>query len=105
MAGYDDLNNKRIFSVAILSVIVVAVTALAVQVLYYWMVRLQEDQTAAMSNYGRSDRVIEQQTAEISGYGVDPDTGNLTMPIDAAIKKVVDRQPEKDESPPADDEA
>ena len=105
MAAYDDLNNKRIFGVAILSIVVVAVTALAVQVLYYWMVRLQQDQTAAQSNYARSNRVLSEQTAEIERYGVDPGTGKLTLPIDQAIQKVVQEKSNAGDTQPADDEA
>ena len=35
MASYDDLDTKSIFTVGILSIVVTAVTALAVQVVYY----------------------------------------------------------------------
>ena len=97
MAAYDDLNNKRIFGVAILSVIVVVATALAVQVLYYWMVRLQHDQTAAQSSYARSNEVLAEQTAEIERYGVDPGTAKLTLPIDQAIQRVVRERSSKEQ--------
>ena len=42
MAAYDDLNVKRIFTVGIGSILVTLVTALAVQVLYYWLVQWQD---------------------------------------------------------------
>ena len=89
MAAYDDLNDKRIFSVGILSVVVVIATALAVQVLYYWMVRFQESATARFSSYRRSDEVLEAQTNEIESYGVDEQTAAVTMPIGVAIERLV----------------
>lgn len=105
MADYDDLNNKRIFGVAILSVVVVAVTALAVQVLYFWMVRIQEDHTASMSSYARSSRVLSEQSAEIADFGVDESTGNLKMPIEKAIELVVTKKSEGETQTHGDDEA
>lgn len=105
MANYDDLNNKRIFGVGILSVIVVAVAALAVQVLYYWMVRIQEDHTASMSSYARSSRVLSEQSAEIADFGVDSSTGNLTMPIERAMEIIVRQKGKSEENQHDGDEA
>ena len=103
MAAYDDLDNKRIFAISIGSVVVVAVAALAVNVLYYWMARLIEDDTAAMSTYDRQNRILVGQTKEIENYGVDPD-GRIQIPIDQAIQKVVSEQqddgPDPSESDP-----
>ncbi len=45
MAAYDDLDVKRIFIVGIASVVVTAVTALAVQVLYYSLSEWQNAET------------------------------------------------------------
>ena len=47
MAAYDDLNVKRIFIVGIVSIVVTAVTALAVQVLYYYLEDVQQARTSA----------------------------------------------------------
>ena len=88
MAQYDDLNGKRIFIVGILSVVVVIVTALAVQVLYFGLVQMQEEAKSQATNYRRQNEVLSKQADEISSYGVDPDTGKITIPIDAAIKKI-----------------
>ena len=89
MADYDDLNVKRIFNVGILSVVVTAVTALAVQVLYFSLVRWQESETQAASNYQRQNRILTEQQQQISTYGVDEQTGNITIPIDKAIELMV----------------
>jgi flagellar basal body-associated protein FliL len=89
MAAYDDLNVKRIFTVGIISVVVTAVTALAVQLLYYSMVQWQQVETAAQSDYRRQEAVLLEQTEEISGYGVNAATGNVTIPVAEAIKWMV----------------
>lgn len=90
MAAYDDLDVKRIFAVGIISIVVTAVTALAVQVLYHAMAQWQQAETDAHSDYRRQNRILQQQTDQISSYGVDAETGNITIPIEAAIRLMVD---------------
>lgn len=92
MAAYDDLNNKRIFTVAFISVFVTAVTALSVQVLYYAMVQWQQAETAAESDYRRQNMILQEQSDEISAYGVNPESGNVVIPIDQAIEMIVKEQ-------------
>jgi hypothetical protein len=89
MAAYDDLDVKRIFAVGIFSIVVTAVTALAVQVLYYALVQWQDAETKAASNYERQNSILEAQQAEISNYGVDSETGNIVIPVDEAIRLMV----------------
>jgi cell division protein FtsX len=89
MADYDDLNVKRIFNVGILSVVVTAITALAVQVLYFGLLQWQETETREASNYERQNRILDEQKQQISTYGVDEQTGNITIPINKAIELVV----------------
>jgi hypothetical protein len=88
MAAYDDLNVSRIWTVGIISVIVTAVTALAVQVLYYALVQWQSEAKIAQSDYRRQTAIFTEQIEQISSYGVDPTTGNVTIPIDEAIKRM-----------------
>ena len=96
MAAYDDLNVKRIFIVGIASVLVTAVTALAVQVLYYYMSEVQNARTSANSSYTRQNNALEKQTAQItSPQGVDAGTGNLTIPIAQAMKVIISESEEK----------
>ena len=92
MAAYDDLDVKRIFVVGIVSVVVTAVTALAVQVLYYAMVQWQDSETKAASDYRRQERILAEQKAEIETYGVDPETANIIIPIEQAIDLMVAEQ-------------
>lgn len=90
MAAYDDVDVKRIFSVGILSIVVTAVTALAVQVVYYYMVQVQTSETAAASDYTRQNTILREQQAEISNYGVDPQSGNIVIPIKQAIDLMIE---------------
>lgn len=85
MAAYDDLNVKRIFAVGIISIVVTAVTALAVQVLYFSMLQWQQAETAAESNYTRQNQILKEQTDEISTFGVNEENGNFIVPIDQVI--------------------
>ena len=89
MAAYDDVNAKRIFSVGILSIAITAVTALAVQVVYYYMVQIQTAETAAASDYTRQNTILKQQQDEIAAYDVDSATGNIVIPIKKAIELMV----------------
>jgi flagellar basal body-associated protein FliL len=96
MAAYDDLDVKRIFAVGFLSIFVLAVTALAVQVLYFAMLQTQQAETSSESDYRRQNAILAEQAAEISSYGVNPDTGNVVIPIDQAIELMV-KENKKDE--------
>ncbi len=89
MAAYDDLDVKRIFAVGVFSVVVTAVTALAVQVLYFALVRWQEVDTQKASNYDRQNNILKEQEVEISSYRIDGETGNIAIPVDAAIEMMV----------------
>lgn len=86
MAQYDDLNVPRIALVGVISVIVTAVTALAVQVLFYAMAQRVDAAKAEASQYRRQIEFLERQREQISSYGVDPDTGNVTIPVTAAFE-------------------
>ena len=90
MAAYDDLNVKRIFVVGIASVVVTAVTALAVQVLYHAMAQWQKTETQAASNYTRQNSILQEQLQEVSVFGVDDTTGNIVIPVEKAIDLMVD---------------
>lgn len=89
MAAYDDLNSKRIFLVGIAAIVVTAVTALAVQVLYYAMAQRQQRQTQEASSYARQNAILEQQLQQVSTFGVDETTGNIVIPVDKAIEMMV----------------
>jgi hypothetical protein len=92
MAAYDDLNVKRIFTVGVFSIAVTAVTALGAEVLYYRLVQWQEAETRAASDYRRQNRILREQTEQISTYGVDPNSGNIIIPIEKAMELYVAEQ-------------
>ncbi len=98
MAAYDDLNVKRILSVGIISVVVTGATALAVQVVYYTLASWQDQQKSAESNYGRQLEILSDQTQRISQYGVNEETGNITIPVDKAMELIIEKssQPKSD---------
>ncbi|TWU23863.1 hypothetical protein Pla52o_17860 [Novipirellula galeiformis] len=89
MAQYDDLNVSRIFTVGVLAVVVTSVTALAVQVFYFSLTQWHLEAKNANSTYHRQNLVLSEQADRISVYGVDGETGNITIPIDKAIELVV----------------
>ncbi len=89
MAKYDDLNTRQIFLIGIGSVVVTIVTILAVQYVFYLLVAGHQVQLAEESNYRRQNTVLAEQLGVVSRYGADPDTGNVTIPIDRAMEYVV----------------
>ena len=102
MAAYDDLNTNRILGVGIISIVVTAVSALAVQVVYYALLQWQHEHVIESSDYRRQNKVHATQAAEVSTYGVDPDTGNYTIPVEKSMELMLVK--EKDSSPPENNE-
>ncbi len=96
MAQYDDLNVPRIATVGVISIVVVAVTALAVQVMYYALAEWQDSAKSAQSEYRRENMVLAEQKEQISTYGVDEQTGRVTIPIDQAMELVISKNKNKE---------
>lgn len=95
MAQYDDINSGKIMMVGVVSLVTVAVTALAVQVIFYGLAEWQDTAKSAQSNYHRENEVLSDQQHQISVYGVDPETGNITIPIHQAMEMVVNENKNK----------
>ncbi|QDV62853.1 hypothetical protein [Crateriforma conspicua] len=89
MAQYDDLNGGRIALVGVISVVVTAVTALAVQVAFYAMASYNDTKKQAESDYRRQNEFLMSQETELAQYGVDPSNANVTIPIEKAMELVV----------------
>ena len=87
MAAYDDLNVKRIAVISVISILVTAVTVLAVQVLYFAMADIVDGRKVQSASYTRQNAVL-----------VDPDTGNVTIPVEDAMKKLVKEAHSHDEA-------
>lgn len=88
MAKYDDLDTKQIFIIGIASVVITAVTILAVQYVYYLLVDGHKSKLQAESSYSRQNSVLAEQLDSVSKYGADPTTGNITIPIAKAMELV-----------------
>lgn len=86
MASYDDLNVSRITTVGVISIVATAVTALAVQVMYYAMAERTDAIKLGESQYRRQNEFLAGQQTELSSFGVDPVTGSVTIPVEDAIK-------------------
>lgn len=95
MAQYDDLNSTKISTVGVISVVVTAVTALAIQVIFYALADWQEEAKSSQSDYRRENLVLTEQKEQISVYGVDPQTGNITIPIQKAMETLVNENQNK----------
>ena len=91
-AKYDDLNTNQIFIVGIASIVITLVTILAVQYVYFLLVAGHQDTLQAQSSYGRQNQWLAEQTESISRYGADPDTAQVTIPIQEAMALVVREQ-------------
>ncbi|TWU15444.1 hypothetical protein [Allorhodopirellula heiligendammensis] len=89
MAAYDDINGKRLATVSVISIVVTAVTVLAVQVIYFAMADMVDSEKIRNSAYTRSNHALEQQSQALTQYGVNPETGNITIPVDEMMKKMV----------------
>ncbi|WP_182865946.1 hypothetical protein [Stieleria mannarensis] len=88
MAKYDDLNTRQIFIIGIASVVVTAVTILAVQYVYFLLVDAHQSRLQAESSYKRQNAILDKQLDAVSKYGADPLTGNVTIPISEAMELV-----------------
>ncbi|TWU38463.1 hypothetical protein [Novipirellula artificiosorum] len=104
MAHYDDLNSKRIFAIGGISVIVTILTALAVQVLYFAMAQWQSE-SLSERHYNRQNAFLDEQATQIASYGVDIETGNVTIPIEKAMELMVSTNPSISETKPEADSA
>jgi hypothetical protein len=89
MAQYDDLPIKRIVVVGLLSIAVTFITILGVQVLYFGMQGYVDQRKFAESTYRDSLEALDVQTSRISRYGVDEESGRITIPVDAAMRAMV----------------
>jgi len=86
MAQYDDLPIQRIVVVGLLSVAVTAITVLGVQVLYYGMQNYVDVGKLSGSTYRESLEVLDEQTQQISRFGIDEQSGRITVPVDQVMK-------------------
>lgn len=89
MAPYDDLPIKRIITVGLLSVAITIITVLGVQVLYFGMQNYVDENKLAGSTYREGLDALNGQSKRIAQDGVDEDTGRITIPVEQAMKIMV----------------
>jgi len=102
MAAYDDLNVRRIAVISVISILVTAVSVLAIQVLYFAMADAVDSRKMEASSYTRQNRVLAEQAEEVSRYDVDPETGKVVIPVTEAMQKMAD---EAEAAPEMNDQA
>jgi len=102
MAHYDDLPIQRIIVVGLLSVAITIITVLGVQVLYFGLLGMVDENKLATSTYRESIEVLSSQSKQISLFGVDETSGRVTIPIDDAMKKMISSsaKPENNDKTP-----
>ncbi|QEG40717.1 hypothetical protein [Roseimaritima ulvae] len=85
MASYDDLNNRQIFTVAILSAALTFITILACQVVYFALAERQEEEKLKQGQYTQGNSVLTSQSDSLNHYGVNEDTGQIQVPVDVVM--------------------
>lgn len=88
MAAYDDLNVRRIAVISVISILVTAVSVLAIQVLYFAMADVVDSRKMEAASYTRQNRELAEQAAEVSRYDVDPETGKVVIPVQEAMQRM-----------------
>lgn len=92
MAAYDDLDGKRIAGISVISIVVTAVTVLAVQVLYFAMAGWVDARKVESATYARQNKVLSDQVEEVSSFGIDSETGNVIVPVEKVIETMAAEQ-------------
>ena len=87
MASYDDLNNRQIFTVAILSAALTFITILACQVVYFALAERQEEEKLKQGQYTQGNSVLTSQSDSLNHYGVNEDTGQIQVPVDVVMSQ------------------
>lgn len=100
MASYDDLNTRQIWIVGVISAVLIAVTILAVQVLYFALLNWHEEAKLAGAEYNQSIDHIQEQELSLEQYGRDPETGSILIPIGRAMELVAERSIAEEQSEP-----
>ena len=92
MASYDDLNNRQIFTVAIISAALTFITILACQVVYFALAESQEEYKHTQGN-----SVLTSQSDSLNHYGVNEETGQIQVPVEVVMTQLV-KQSDSDEN-------
>ncbi|WP_153556454.1 hypothetical protein [Roseimaritima sediminicola] len=105
MASYDDLNNRQLFTVAIISAALTFITILACQVVYYALAERQEEHKLRQGRFFQGNRVLSTQSDTLNHYGINEETGQVQVPVDVVMTRMVEEaqnESEQDNSTAAD---
>ena len=104
MANYDDLNNRQIFTVAIISAVLTFITILACQVVYYALAERIAEQKLQQGRYFQGNNILTSQSDAISQYGVNEETGQVQVPVEMVMTRLAEQHSsEKDNEKPQSD--
>ncbi len=94
---YDDPNSSSTWMVGIISALVLLVSILLLQILYYGV--LQDEMASKQNNFTETRALRDSQVQQIEGSvrWIDEESGVVGMPIEMAMERVVASQHE-DES-------
>lgn len=96
MASYDDLNNRQIFTVAIIAVALTFIAILASQVVYYALAERHQLVKEAQGRYVEGDTVLQQQSQTLDSYGVNEETGQLQVPVSEVMRRMAEHSDNQD---------
>lgn len=95
MANYDDLNNRQIFTVAIISAVLTFITILACQVVYYALAERIAEQKLQEAQFFQGNSILTRQSDAISQYGVNEETGQVQIPVEMVMTRLADQHSSK----------
>ena len=87
MSNYNDLNNRQIITISVISAALTFIAILASQVIYYALEQREHRLKSAQSHYAAGNDLLAEQMGTIEEYGVNSLTGQIQIPIDEAIEK------------------
>lgn len=92
---YDTIDTPKIVVVGFLSAIITFVVILGAQAVYFAADRVETKAKASSATPTTLTEGLTQQQNRLAGYGwVDPSKGIVNIPVDVAMKLVVEEQKE-----------
>lgn len=90
-ASYDDVSTRSLLLVGVIGVILVFVSVLAVQAIYYQYERAEFERKVVHKVDKDLEKVIAAQKARLTtaGQGAHPDLGEKSIPISQAMEMVI----------------
>ena len=91
MARYYQLRTGRIAIVSFVVAVVTFIIIVGIQVLYFWVQEGFDQERIVQQRTVKADRIIVQQETRLQSYGwVSKEKGQVEIPIDRAMRLVLD---------------